>query len=392
MNEQTPPRVRRLCTTLLVLAGLILLPFQALAQEDVNVQVVQVDAARFPEIDVYVSATDANGQPVTTIEPGDFVLFENGLDVGDVQVTQAGEYGRVTTVLVVDKSGSMEVEGKMAAARQAAIAFVDLMRPGDYAGVIAFDTVVTTVQELTSTQAVLIDAIGSIDTGTDTALYDALHAAAGMLEPATGRKAIIAVTDGMNTAGDHTITETLELVTDLGISIYTIGLGDPTIGTEDYAGMDEATLQDIAERSLGIYTRAPTGAELTELYEGLSLRIQNEYKLTYTSPTPLRDGTPREIVVTVSDQSADTDGDAGYNPGGVIPEVEEGSTWPLFGLMLVVLVFLLVLPGLIGWIVGLVGGGKGTKKTKHVRLTDTPEAKKKQAKKKTKKRKKTKKE
>ncbi len=369
---------RLLRTALLVLSVAALFPLVALAQDGVNVQVMQVDTSRFPEIDVYVSATDSDGLPVTTIAPEDFVLAENGEEVGDLQVAQAGEYGPVSTVLVIDKSGSMDVEGKMAAAREAAIAFVQLMRPGDYAGVIAFDTVVTTVQELTSTQAVLIEAIDSIETGSDTALYDALYAASAMLEPATGRRAIIAVTDGMNTAGTHTISETLELVAEQGVSIYTIGLGDPAIGTGDFAGMDEPTLMEIAGQSMGTYSRAPTGEELTALYESLSYRIQNEYKFTYTSPTPLRDGVPREIVVTVRDAPAETEGGAGYNPGGVIPEVEPASTWPLFGLILLVLVVLFVLPGLIRWVVGLIQGGEKPRRRgkKKVRLTDTPEAKK----------------
>jgi VWFA-related protein len=379
MNAHRKALLRAGLSVLVTAAGSL----PALAQEDVNIQVMQVDTSRFPQIDVYVSATDSDGEPVTSIDPQDFVLTENEEEVDDLDVTQAGEYGPVTTVLVIDKSGSMDVEGKMAAAREAAVAFVELMRPEDCAGVIAFDTVVTTVQELTSSQPLLIEAINSIETGSDTALYDALHGASAMLEPATGRRAIIAVTDGMNTAGTHTITETLDLVARQGVSIYTIGLGDPAVGTGDFAGMDEPTLQRIAEESLGEYSHAPTGAYLTALYESLSLRIQNEYKLTYTSPTPQRDGVPREIAVAVSAAAGETEVGAGYYPGGVIPEVEAGSTWQLFGIILLVLALLLLLPTLIGWVVRLIRpGGKQASRRKKIHLTDTPEAKKRLARKK----------
>jgi VWFA-related protein len=382
MNAQTTGKRLLLRITLAVLATATA-TLTTLAQDDVDIQVMQVDTSRFPEIDVYVSATDADGEPVTTISPEDFVLLENDEEIEGLEVTQAGEYGPVSTVLVIDKSGSMDVEGKMAAAREAAVAFVDLMRPEDFAGVIAFDTVVTTVQELTSDRELLVDGIESIETGSDTALYDALHAASAMLEPATGRRAIIAVTDGINTAGTHTMTETLELVAEQGVSIYTIGLGDPAVGTGDFAGMDEPTLQRIAEESLGAYSHAPTGAYLTALYESLSLRIQNEYKLTYTSPTPLRDGVPREIAVTVAAAASEAEVGAGYNPGGVIPEVEPASTWALFGIILLVLVILLVLPTVVGWVAALIRGeGKRLGRRRKVRLTDTPEAKKRLAKKK----------
>jgi hypothetical protein len=180
-------------------------------------------------------------------------------------------------------------------------------------------------------------------------MYDSLHAASAMLEPVSGRKAIVVVTDGMNTAGQRTRKETLTLVGEKDISIYTIGLGDPSQGTETYAGIDEPTLKAIAEESGGLYTFAPNPEDLRSLYELLSLRIQNEYKLTYRSPNRLRDGTNRTVAVIVAALSGGpTEVTASYNPGGVIPEVEPRSTWGLFGLIFAVLAFLLVLPGILG--------------------------------------------
>jgi hypothetical protein len=182
----------------------------------------------------------------------------------------------------------------------------------------------------------------------DTALYDALHAASTMLEPVSGRKAIIVVTDGMNTAGERTREETLTMVDQQGISIYTIGLGDPSQGTASYAGIDEPTLMAISEGSNGIYAFAPNPDELHDLYELLSFRIQNEYRLTYRSPNPLRDGSNRNVTVRVAAPSGLTEVTGTYNAGGVIPEVVSRSTWGLFILILVVLVFLLFLPSIIG--------------------------------------------
>jgi len=337
-----------LCTAVLALAGLLITVLGARAEGPVTVQVVQVDKSRFPEVDVYVSVTDANGQPVKNFRPEDFSLEEDGQPVDLIQVSGAGEQGPVTTVLVIDKSGSMNHANKMKAAREAAIAFVQLMRPGDVTGVIAFNTQVTTVQPLTGDKEALIAAIKGIQAVDDTAMYDALHAASAMLEPVSGRKAIIIVTDGMNTAGQRTREETLTLVGEQGISIYTIGLGDPSQGTETYAGIDEPTLKAIAEESGGVYTFAPDPEQLRELYELLSQRIQNEYRLTYRSPNRLRDGINRAVAVTVAVPSGPAEVTATYNPGGVIPEVEPRSTWRLFGLFLAGLAFLLILPGVIG--------------------------------------------
>lgn len=369
-----------LCIAVLTLVGLLVTVLEARAEGPVTVQVVQVDKARFPEVDVYVSVTDAEGRPVKNLMPEDFSLEEDGQPLSLTHVSRAGEQGPVTAVLVIDKSGSMNHFNKMKAAREAAIAFVELMRPGDATGVIAFNTQVTTVQPLTDDQESLIEAIKGIEAMDDTALYDALHAASAMLELVSGRKAIIVITDGMNTAGQRTREETLTLVGEQGLSIYTIGLGDPSQGTETYAGIDEPTLKAIAEESGGVYTFAPKPEDLRSLYELLSLRIQNEYKLTYRSPNRLRDGTNRTVAVAVAAPSGPMEVTAVYNPGGVIPEVEPRSTWGLFGLILAVLAFLLVLPGIIGR-VGVLVSGRGpvpgrSKKAKsakgRVRLTGEP--------------------
>jgi VWFA-related protein len=348
----------RFCIAVLVLSGL-LAGVPVLAQEAITAQVVQVDSSRFPEVDVYVSVVDSAGQPVKNLGAGDFELYEEGQPVALAHVSRAGEQGPVTAVLLIDKSGSMAYAGKMEAAREAAIAFVELMRPGDVTGVIAFNTQVTTAHSLSEDSASLVEAIRSIEAVDDTALYDALHAAAAMLEPVGGRKAVIAVTDGMNTAGMRTRAETLALVAEQGISVYTVGLGDPSQGTATYAGIDEETLQEVAETSGGIYTFAPNPEELRGLYELLSLRIQNEYRLTYRSPNQLRDGTNRTVAVTVIAPSGPAEVTATYNPGGVIPEVEARPTWGLFVPILAVLILLLFLPGVIGRI-GLLRSARGS--------------------------------
>jgi hypothetical protein len=241
------------------------------------------------------------------------------------------------------------------------------MRPGDLTGVVAFDTDVAVVQALTGDQAALVDAIGTIEMGSDTALYDALHAALDMLGEAGGRTAIIAVTDGMNTAGVHSLEETIAMAGEQGVSIYTVGLGDPAQGTGVFAGIDEPTLQGIAASSKGAYVHAPGPQDLRGLYELLSVRLQNEYRLTYRSPSRLRDGVRRDVVVTVAASSGEAEAAAGYNPGGFIPEVAPGSTWGIFVPLFVVLILLLALPGVIARVRG--GGRRKATARGRIRLT-----------------------
>ncbi|MDH4138074.1 MAG: hypothetical protein OEW09_15350, partial [Anaerolineae bacterium] len=65
-----------LCIAVLTLVGFLVTVLEARAEGPVTVQVVQVDKARFPEVDVYVSVTDADRQPVKNLMPEDFKLEE----------------------------------------------------------------------------------------------------------------------------------------------------------------------------------------------------------------------------------------------------------------------------------------------------------------------------
>ncbi len=85
----------------------------AAAQGPVTITVTQIDQSRFPQIDVFVSATDANGNPVRNLSPDAFRLEQNGQPVSLLSATRSGEQGPVSTVLVVDHSGSMAFSGKI---------------------------------------------------------------------------------------------------------------------------------------------------------------------------------------------------------------------------------------------------------------------------------------
>src|SRR5512137_770740 len=90
------------------------------AQGPVNIAVTQVDTSQFPQIQVYVSVTDAAGNPVRNADPSAFQLQENGQAMQLVAATRSGEQGAVNTVLVLDRTGSMAFADKMAGAKQAA--------------------------------------------------------------------------------------------------------------------------------------------------------------------------------------------------------------------------------------------------------------------------------
>jgi hypothetical protein len=195
---------------------------------------------------------------------------------------------------------------------------------------------------LTDDKTALAGAIQKLTPRGNTALYDAIAHAGKYFEATSGRKAIIVVTDGMDNASKAKRENVVNQVSAGGYSVYTIGLGNKGAGYGSQEGIDEGILRELANTSMGTYYYAPEASQLVALYQQLSFLIQNEYKLSYVSPDPLRDGLKRNIVVTAPGTATTR---ATYNPGGLIPEAAaDWSSWLLFLLALGLLVALFFAP------------------------------------------------
>ena len=335
-----------------IIPSLILLPLlalwsvpKALAQGGgPQIRITQVDNSRFPQVTVYVSVVNENGEPVG-VDPNSIQIYENGQLMQPTDVRGGGDPAQVipvTTMLVVDISGSMDKNGKLDAAKEAAKAYVSQMRPGDQAGLMTYDTQTYYVQPVTTDTAALINAIDGLTTGSDTAMYDALVEAESNLEAVTGRKAIIVLTDGLDNKSHRTAGDVIAAMGEGGLSISTVGFGDAS--TRGQVGLDEAGLKSLAERTGGIYSFAGDAQTLSAIYQQYGQALQSEYALTYISPLSLRDGVNRALTVSLSGKAVSASSE--YNPGGVIPEVATQS-WSLFATLFAGLLALLALPFLV---------------------------------------------
>lgn len=351
---------RFLLTLGLVVFQLLGTPLDAFAQSDVQVRITQVDNSSFPNVTVYVSVTNSAGEPVG-VDPATLQIHENGSLMQPVEIRGGGQGQAepLTTMLVMDISGSMDKNGKLAAAKQAAVTYVTQMRSGDQAGLITYDTAVYYPQALTTDPAALTNAINNLRTGGDTAMFDALIEAENALNGASGRKAIIVLTDGLDNHSTSTADAVIEQIGPGGLTISTIGFGDAN--TASQSGLDEATLKSLAERSGGLYSYAADAQALSALYQQYGRTLQSEYAITYISPSALRDGINRNLTVSLATVGAATQ--SSYNPGGVLPEVT-GRSWSLFGSILGGLLFLLFVPLLIGRGSGLFKGLKPKQRIK----------------------------
>lgn len=361
-------------TCILLLLLIPTLPSTVFAQEeDLQVRITQVDNSQFPNVTVYVSVTNSAGEPVG-VDASTIQIQENGEVIQPVDIRGGGEgqADLLTTMLVIDISGSMDKNGKLQAAKDAAKTYVTQMRAGDQAGLITFDTQTYYVQPITTDTVALINAIDGLQTGGDTSMFDALIEAEQALANTTGRKAIIVLADGLDNHSQATADDVITQIGPSGLTISTIGFGDAA--TSAQAGLDETALRGLAEKSGGMYSYASDGESLTALYEQYGRTLQSEYAITYVSPSTLRDGINRNLTVSLS--NASTSAETNYNPGGVLPEVSQ-SSWTLFAAILGGLILLLIIPFIFSRGRDMLSGFKGGSKSKgRIKLAQPTSSKK----------------
>lgn len=193
-------------------------PQQDQAGEEVGEgDVVRVNASL---VTVPVSVLDRDGRFIAGLRKEDFRIFEDGKEQ---QVAYFAPVEQPFTVaLVIDTSGSTRF--KIEEMQDAAIAFLDQLKPNDRVIVVAFDDKIRVLSEATSDRGLLRDAIRRTRTGDGTRLYDAVDLVIRQqLSPIKGRKAIVLFTDGVDTTSKHaSYQSTLAEAEELDAMIYPI--------------------------------------------------------------------------------------------------------------------------------------------------------------------------
>ena len=143
-----------------------------------------------------VSVLDRDGRFISGLQQRDFKIFENGVEQ-KVDYFQSVEQP-FTVILMLDVSPSTQFQ--IEEIQNAAIAFINQLRPGDRIGVIAFDERVHVLSPVTGNRNMLRNAIYDAEFGDGTSLYDAVdNVIYRQLRGIEGRKAVVLFTDGVDT-------------------------------------------------------------------------------------------------------------------------------------------------------------------------------------------------
>ena len=194
----------------------------------------------------------------------------------------------IDIVMAIDVSASMLARdlkpNRLEALKKVAVNFVD-RRPNDRIGIVVYAGESFTQTPITSDKAIVKRTISELKWGQlegGTAIGMGLGSGVNRLKESKAKsKVIILLTDGVNNSGNIDPRTATELAKELGIKVYTIGIGtngmadfpwskDPRTGQLNFrkqqVEIDEDLLKEIASETKGKYFRAIDNTSLKEIY------------------------------------------------------------------------------------------------------------------------------
>jgi VWFA-related protein len=267
-------------------------------------------------VNVLLTAQDKNRKLLLTLKPTDLQIFENG------QAQEISSFSRqvdlpLSLAILIDTS--MSQERTLPEEKMAAMSFLEsVVRPEkDEVSVISFTGEATLEHGMTSNMSRLRRAIQDVrlsppmgyigggvvgtpginpnSTSGSTAVWDAIWVTSEEIlgpAPEKTRRAIILLSDGVNTYGKKKLNEAVEAAQKAEAVIYCIGIGD-----NYYNGVDHGSLNKVAERTGGRAFFPRDEDDLRKAFQQIQEEMRSQYMVSYEPTNPALDGSFRTIEI-----------------------------------------------------------------------------------------------
>ena len=274
-------------------------------------------------VTVPVIAMDRDGKFVPNLQAKNFHVFEEGIEQEIAFFSSAEEPANIALLLDV----SISTWSHLLSFQEAAINFVDQLRPHDRVMVITFGNEVRILTEATNDRQALRDAIRGTRTTPRTPLYDAVDFVINQrFKQIRGRKAIILFTDGVDTTSQATLDGNLRLAEESDVFIYPIqyksspslaplpsppprggtiltprprapSTSPPPTPALDFVG--DSYLRDLARITGARLYQADDPKSLAKSFALILEELGKQYSLGYYPTAATKPGQRRKIKVTV---------------------------------------------------------------------------------------------
>lgn len=245
-----------------------------------------------------ITVTDKSGQYVKGLKASDFKIYEDGVEVQPTMISSFSlQESPYAAVVLLDSSGSMEA--RFSLARSAAIRFLDGLRPEDVAAVYRFDSKVERVQEFSGGRDLAPMAYAIRAKGMTT-LNDAIvEASKTLADRPEARKAIVVLSDGMDTFSKASSDKAVESALAVGASIFAVDMSSLEVGGTARR-QSAASLKGFADKTGGRFVETPGGPALRDAFTGIADELGQQYTISYRPVNRKRDGKWRALEVKVN--------------------------------------------------------------------------------------------
>ena len=244
---------------------------------------------------VTVSATvrDQRGRAVSDLAATDFQVFDRGVPRRIAEFRT--EAAPVSVAILFDVSGSMDLASRALAARFAAHHVLSWLEHGrDEAALFAFDSRLHEVAPFTVDTRALQGALGEVDPFGATSLHDAIADTAKRIsERANRRRAIIVLTDGIDTASRLTPADVSGIASEIDVPVYVVAVvlpidnpdanGRPSRGDE--VPLTVGTIRELAAWTGGELFYASTPSDTSKVARQIVRELRQQYLIAFEPST-----------------------------------------------------------------------------------------------------------
>ena len=289
-------------------------------------EIIKVDT---DVVNVLFTAQDRNRRLLTDLKQPDVRLLEDGKEQEIVSFSRQVDLP-LSLAILIDTSASQE--RTLPEEKAAAISFLEtVVRPAkDEVCVITFTGETTLELGMTNNLQRLrrsVDGVrfrppsgyigGGVMTGTppisgdnqavtgSTAIWDAIWVTSDEIlgpAPEKTRRAIILLTDGVNTFGKKKLDDAVQAALKSEAIIYSVGIGD-----NFYSGVDQGVLNKISERTGGRAYFPRDERDLREAFNQIQDEMRSQYLIAYEPTNQNRDGSYRKIEIELANPQLQKD-------------------------------------------------------------------------------------
>jgi len=243
-------------------------------------------------VTIQASVRDKRGRVLSGLTANDFEVLDNG-QLRPILSFRSDRQSPLSLAILVDMSGSMSIGSKVAMARQAYDSVLSQLHEGqDEVAIFTFDASLHDRLDFTRDLAVLKGALSDFRPFGTTSLYDATATAARRLAARSAtHKAIIMLTDGIDTSSEMNAREVSGLASSIDVPVYVVA----TVPSLDQRLMmeasqratpsDAADLRDLAEWTGGQFAFATTVVETVTSASSLIDALRQQYVLAIEAAT-----------------------------------------------------------------------------------------------------------